>query len=119
MGEAWRRGGPILAPIASGLAIFVIVGSLIEVFMRVRRPGLGFGVALRRARGLPLSFWGGALAHIGVGVTLLGLSGAGFGAEAIVTLHKDAPQRVGPYDVTLDRGRRARRPELQGERWPR
>ena len=101
MGDAWRHGGPILAPIASGLAIFVIMGSLIEVFMRVRRPGLGIGVALRRAFGLPLSFFGGALAHIGVGVLLLGLSGAGFGAEAIVTLRKNAPQRVGPYEVTL------------------
>jgi cytochrome c-type biogenesis protein CcmF len=101
VGEAWLRGGPILAPIAAGLAIFVIVGSLTEILMRVWRPGLGLGVALRRASGLPLSFFGAALAHIGVGVTLLGLSGAGFGAEAIVTLHKDAPQRVGPYDVTL------------------
>ncbi len=100
-GEAWLRGGPVLAPIAAGLAIFVIIGSLIEVVQRVRRPGLGLGVALRRAFGLPLSFFGGALAHIGVGVLLLGLSGAGFGAEAVVTLHKNVPQRVGPYDVTL------------------
>jgi cytochrome c-type biogenesis protein CcmF len=101
VGEAWLRRGPVLAPIAAGLAIFVIIGSLIEVVQRVRRPGLGFGVALKRASGLPLSFFGGALAHIGVGVLLLGLSGAGFGAEAIVTLRKNVPQRVGPYDVTL------------------
>jgi cytochrome c-type biogenesis protein CcmF len=102
VGEAWLHGGPILAPIAAGLAIFVITGSLIEVFMRVWRPGLAIGVALGRAFGLPLSFFGAALAHIGVGVMLLGLAGAGFGAEAIVTLHRGAPQRVGPYEVTLD-----------------
>ncbi len=101
VGEAWLRRGPVLAPIAAGLAIFVIIGSLIEVVQRARRPGLGFGVALKRAFGLPLSFFGGALAHIGIGVLLLGLSGAGFGAEAIVTLRKNVPQRVGPYDVTL------------------
>ena len=57
---------------------------------------------VQRAAGLPLSFWGAALAHIGVGVTLLGLAGVGFGAEAITTLHKGVPQTVGPYEITLD-----------------
>ena len=95
-------GGSVLAALAAGIAIFCIVGTLIEAAMRAWRPGLAIGVALRRAGGLPLSFWGGALAHLGVGCTLLGLSGAGFGAEAIVTLHKGMPQRVGPYEVTLD-----------------
>ena len=70
--------------------------------MRARRPGATPGVALKRALGLPLSFYGGALAHLGVGVTLLGLAGLGFGAETIATLHKGVPERVGPYSITLD-----------------
>ena len=49
-----------------------------------------------------MSFFGGALAHLGVGVTLLGLSGLGFGAETIATLHKGVPVEVGPYSVSLD-----------------
>ena len=101
-GAAWLSGRLILAPIAAGLAIFVIFGSLTEVLMRACRPGLSFAVALRRALGLPLSFWGAALAHIGVGVTLLGLAGVGFGAETIAILHKGVPQAVGPYEITLD-----------------
>jgi cytochrome c-type biogenesis protein CcmF len=101
-GAAWIEGRSIPAALAAGVAVFVIVGSLTEVFMRAWRPGLGVGLALRRAAGLPLSFWGAALAHIGVGLTLLGLAGVGFGAEAITTLHKGAPQQVGPYTVTLD-----------------
>jgi cytochrome c biogenesis factor len=32
-----------------------------------------FGAALRRAAGLPRSAWGTALAHFGIGVTLLGI----------------------------------------------
>ncbi len=102
VGWAWLHGGPILAPIAAGLAIFVIIGSLTEVLTRVWRPGQPAGVAFRRATGLPLSFFGAALAHIGLGVTLLGLAGVSFGAEAIATLHKGVAQRIGPYDVTLD-----------------
>jgi cytochrome c-type biogenesis protein CcmF len=99
---AWVGGGSALASIAAGLAIFVILGSLIEVATRAWRPGVAFGVAIRRGLGLPLSFWGASIAHIGVGVTLLGLSGVGFGAEAIATLRKGVPQPVGPYEITLD-----------------
>jgi cytochrome c-type biogenesis protein CcmF len=102
VGAAWLSGAPIFAPLAMGLAIFVIIGTLIEVFTRAWRPGLSAGVALKRTFGLPLSFFGGALAHFGLGVTLLGLSGLGFGAETIATLHKGVPAIVGPYSITLD-----------------
>ena len=102
LGAAWLSGGSVFAPLAAGLAIFVILGTLIEVVMRVRRPGLAPVVALKRALGLPLSFYGAALAHVGLGVTLLGLAGLGFGAETIATLHKGVPERVGPYSITLD-----------------
>ncbi len=101
-GAVWLGGGSILAAITAGIAIFAILGTLTEVGMRVWRPGLSAGVALRRAAGLPLSFWGAALAHIGVGVTLLGLAGVGFGAEAIVNMKKGVPQSVGPYQITVD-----------------
>jgi cytochrome c-type biogenesis protein CcmF len=84
------------------LGVFVILGTLIEVAMRAGRSGLALGATLKRALGLPLSFFGGALAHLGLGVTLLGLSGLGFGAETITTLHKGVPERVGPYSITLD-----------------
>ena len=99
---ALLNGGPIFAPLAMGLAVFVIIGTVIEVVMRVWRPGLGASVAFKRAFGLPLSFFGAALAHFGLGVTLLGLSGLGFGAETIATLHKGVPAQVGPYSVTLN-----------------
>ena len=102
VGAAWLGGGSIFAPLAMGLAIFVILGTLIEVAMRSWRPGLTAGLALKRALGLPLSFFGGALAHLGVGVTLLGLSGLGFGAEMIATLHKGVPAEVGPYSICLN-----------------
>ncbi len=101
-GTIWLHGAPILASIAVGLAIFVMLGTTIEVVMRAWRRGLSAGAAFRRAVGLPLSFWGAALAHIGVGVTLLGLAGVGFGAEAIVTMKKGVPQAVGPYQITVD-----------------
>src|ERR1700722_8565541 len=74
------RGGPVLAPVAAGLAIYVMLGTLTEVFARIRRGGASLSVALSRARGMPLSFWGGATAHFGVGMLLLGLAATGFGS---------------------------------------
>ena len=89
----------MLAPIAAGLAIYIILGSLSEIVARIWRRGAPLGVLLSRALGLPLSAWGSALAHIGVGVTLLGLAATAFGAETIATMHVGEPQSVGPYQV--------------------
>ena len=114
VGAAWLRGGSIFAPLAMGLGVFVIIGTLIEVFTRAWRPGVSAGVALKRTFGLPLSFFGGALAHLGLGVTLLGLSGLGFGAETIATLHKGAPASSAPIR-SPSIGRRTGRAELQGD----
>ncbi|HVP99096.1 MAG TPA: heme lyase CcmF/NrfE family subunit [Roseiarcus sp.] len=99
---AWLRGNSILASLVAGLGVFVITGTLIEVAARTWRSGGPLAAAARRAVGFPLSYWGAALAHIGVGVTLLGLAGVGFGAEAIIALHKGVAQAIGPYEVTLD-----------------
>jgi cytochrome c-type biogenesis protein CcmF len=96
------RGGPVLAPIAAGLAIYVMIGTLSEVISRLRRGGATLPAALFRARGLPLSFWGGATAHFGVGVLLLGLASTGFGAETIASMRVGAPVSVGPYEVVMD-----------------
>jgi len=99
---ALENGGPVLAPIGAGLALYVIIGSLSEIAARLWRPGTSPGAMLSRARGLPLSAWGSALAHIGVGVTLLGLAATGFGSEVIASTRIGEPRHVGPYDVTID-----------------
>ena len=96
------HGGPALAPIAASLAVYVMLGSLSEVVARLRRGGTSLPIAFARARGLPLSFWGGALAHFGVGVTMLGLAATGFGVETIASLRVGQPIEVGPYQITVD-----------------
>jgi cytochrome c-type biogenesis protein CcmF len=97
------RGGPLLAPIAAAIAVVVMLGTLSEVWARLTRGGVRLRAALSRAGSLPLSFWGGAAAHFGVGVVLLGLAATGFGAEKIVSMRAGAPVEVGPYEVVLDR----------------
>ena len=58
---AWTRGGAALAPLAIGLAVFVIAGALSDLAERTGLFRMPFATALRRARGLPRSTWGTVL----------------------------------------------------------
>ena len=70
---AFQHGGPVLAPFGVGLAIFVMAGALVDIAERTMVLRAPLSVALRRAAGLPRSSWGTAVAHFGIGVTLLGI----------------------------------------------
>ncbi len=67
--------GPWLAPFGIGLALWVIFGSLYEVGYRVKAFRAPWNEVLRRVVNLPRSSIGMTLAHIGMGVTLLGIVG--------------------------------------------
>src|SRR6185437_3130333 len=70
---AWTLGGSTFAPLAIGLALYVIIGAIIDIAERTGLFRLPLGVALRRARGLPRSSWGTMFAHAGVGLALIGI----------------------------------------------
>jgi cytochrome c-type biogenesis protein CcmF len=70
---AWARGGSALAPLAIGLAIFVIAGAISDIVERIGLFRNPLGISLRRASGLPRSAWGSAFAHAGVGIALIGI----------------------------------------------
>jgi cytochrome c-type biogenesis protein CcmF len=99
---AMTRGGPVLAPLGIGLALFIVLGTLSDLASRLFARGAPFSVALARARGLPRQIWGTALAHIGLAVTLCGLAAAAWGVEHIVTVHAGDVLNVGPYQVSID-----------------
>ena len=91
---AMTAGGPVLAPFGIGLAVFVD-GRRADRSRRAHRLccACRLSASLARARGLPRSAFGTALAHFGLGVSLLGIVCAStWGAERIVALK---PQRDG------------------------
>jgi cytochrome c-type biogenesis protein CcmF len=97
------RGGPTLAPLGVGLALFAIVGAFAEISERAKLFRASPMESLRRARGLPSSAWGGALAHAGIGVTLLGIIGAtAWSSEAVVALRPGESVRIAGMDVTFE-----------------
>jgi cytochrome c biogenesis factor len=95
------RGGPVLAPIGVGLAVYLILGSSNELVSRIWGKGQAWRATLARATGLPRSAWGTAIAHVGLGVTLLGLAATGWGVERIAAIKPGQTIDLGPYQTTI------------------
>ena len=73
---AFTEDGPILASLAIGLGVWVMLGSMAELFQRSGLPKVSLSVAFSRLAGLPRSTWGSAFSHFGVGLMVLGVVGA-------------------------------------------
>jgi cytochrome c-type biogenesis protein CcmF len=98
------EGKPLLAPFGVGLALFVITGAVTDIGERIGLLRTPLATVLRRAAGLPRSAWGTAFAHLGLGITLLGIVGeTQWGAERVVSLKPGDKVAVRNYDVTFDR----------------
>src|SRR6185312_5536507 len=100
---AWARGGSALAPLAIGLAAFVIAGAASDLAERTGLFRVPPANALRRARGLPRSAWGTAFAHAGIGIALMGIvCETTWNSEYIGTmkLHDSIP--LAGYQFTFD-----------------
>ena len=97
---ALYEGAPAKSYCLAGLAIFVVVGSLLDLGRRIM--GGGLSNAWARGLGLPRSAYGTSIAHAGVGLTLLGLSAAGWGQENILAMKPGDTANVGSFTATLD-----------------
>jgi cytochrome c-type biogenesis protein CcmF len=99
---AVTRGGPVAAPLGLGLGAWLIAGSATDMITRCYRRGLSVGAVVERALGLPRSAWGTALAHAGMGITVIGISATAWGVESLAVVGKHQPLSVGPYTVSLE-----------------
>ncbi|QGM47185.1 heme lyase CcmF/NrfE family subunit [Methylocystis heyeri] len=95
------EGAPWLSVVAAGVAVYLVVGSLSELMQRALLRGGSPGATLARFLGLPLSAFGTAIAHAGMGLSLLGLAATGWGVENIVTMSVGNAYEVGPYRIVL------------------
>ena len=100
---AIQRGGPVLAPFGIGLAVYVMIGALIDPVERVGLFRVPFATAMARARGLPRSAWGTAVAHFAAGMLLFGvIAESQWNAEQIVSMKPGDRVSVRGYDLTLE-----------------
>jgi len=101
---AWLNGAThLLAAVGLGVAAWVLVGAFAELWSRARFREVGLAVGFQRLAGLPRSTFGTALAHAGLGLTLLGIvSTSAFQSEAILEMKPGDTTTVGGYSVTFD-----------------
>lgn len=77
-----QRIGPALGFAAATWAIAAACADIADRIALFSRPR----AAWARAKGLPRAAWGGALAHAGIGVMILGLAGMGLATDRITLL---------------------------------
>jgi len=93
----------VLAPFGIGLALFVMVGALVDLVERTGLFRLPLTAVRGRAAGLPRSAWGTAVAHFGMGLTLLGIvCVSAWASEKIVALKPSQHVSLAGYDLTFD-----------------
>jgi cytochrome c-type biogenesis protein CcmF len=98
------RGGPVLAPFAVGIGVFVIVGAFVDLAERTALFRAPMRTSLSRAAGLPRSAWGTMLAHLGLGITLIGVVGeTQFSSERIAEMKPGQTLSLAGYDLHFER----------------
>ncbi|ESY69700.1 MULTISPECIES: heme lyase CcmF/NrfE family subunit [Mesorhizobium] len=81
-------GASVLAAIGVGLAVWLILGAFTDIAVKAGFGNVTTGNMVRRLLGLPRSVFGTAFAHLGLGLTTLGIVGTlCFGTERILSMH--------------------------------
>ncbi|HTO30818.1 MAG TPA: heme lyase CcmF/NrfE family subunit [Pararhizobium sp.] len=111
-----QNGGPIMALFGLALGAYLIVGSLTEVYLRSGFGKVAGPVAVRRLIGLPRSVFGAALAHVGLGVTLIGIVAVtAFATEHIAEMKPGMTTEAGGYTLRFDGLRNGNGPNYSEE----
>ncbi|MEO9573835.1 MAG: heme lyase CcmF/NrfE family subunit [Tateyamaria sp.] len=99
-GLAWalQTGRSLVGPMGAFLGAWLVMGAMVDLASRTGRT-FNAGRLLR----LPRSDWGKAVAHGGLGITMLGVAGlTSWQSEDIRVAQIGAPFEVGGYTLTLD-----------------
>jgi cytochrome c-type biogenesis protein CcmF len=99
----WRWGGPVLAPLGVGLAVWLMAGALFEVAWRVKLLRAPVDEVRRRTSTLPRSAFGTMIAHFGLGVVVLGIvSTSAWRSEAITEMKPGESVEIAGRTVTFE-----------------
>jgi len=99
---AVHHRGPWLAPFGVGLGLWLILGAVSEIAYRVKLTEAAPAEIWRRLRNLPRAAYGSALAHAGVGLTVIGIvATTAWRSEAIVALKPGNTAEIAGYELTF------------------
>ncbi|HWL79327.1 MAG TPA: heme lyase CcmF/NrfE family subunit [Roseomonas sp.] len=94
----WRIGPTF----GIGGGLWLVCGAAADIADRIglfRRPA----AAWSRALGLPRGAWGGALAHAGLGVSVLGIAGMGLATDNLAAVRPGQSLSLAGYEWRLDK----------------
>lgn len=112
-----QNGGPVMAALGLALGFFLMFGALADLWYRANFRKLAFNVAFSRLRGLPRSAFGTALAHFGLGVTVLGIVAVTtFETETVLEMKQGQVAEAGGYSIIFDGMKEAVGPNYTEER---
>ena len=98
-----RHGGPVLAVLGLAAGLFLVFGAAADLWYRAGVGKVSVSTAWRRLAGLPRSAFGTALAHAGLGVTVLGIVAVTtFQTENITEMKPGATAELGGYTLHFD-----------------
>jgi cytochrome c-type biogenesis protein CcmF len=114
---AMQTGRTILAPIGIALAFWLVLGALADLGSRARLGRVPASETLRRLGNFPRADWGKALAHSGLGITILGVACiTAWAREDIRVANPGDVWEVAGYTLRLDRVERGEGPNYRYER---
>ncbi len=89
-----------LAALGIGLGVWTIAGSLTELLDRLAAFRGPLASTLSRAKGLPRSAWAMTIAHIGLGIVILGVTSVATGrSERLLVMQPGQHAELAGYDV--------------------
>jgi len=96
-------GTAVFAALGVGLATWLIFGALTDLLLKSGLGNVAPKIALRRLAGLPASAFGTTFAHLGLGLTVLGIVVASsLGTERILVMKAGESVEVAGYSLRFD-----------------
>ncbi len=96
-------GASVLAALGVGLAAWLVLGALTDLALKAGVGSVPASTMLRRLAGLPFSIFGTTLAHMGLGLTTLGIVGVlSFGSENILAMKPGDTAEIAGRVVRFD-----------------
>jgi cytochrome c-type biogenesis protein CcmF len=108
----WR--GPWLAPFGMALGVWVVAGALVEWATRIKLLAVPADESLRRALGLPRAAYGAMLAHLGIGLSVIGIvATSAWQSEVVLTMKPGDNVEIAGYELTFRGAAPAKGPNYQ------
>lgn len=112
-----EHGGPVLSVLGLAAGLFLVFAAFADLWYRAGIGKLSTNVAWHRLKGLPRSAFGTALAHAGLGVSVLGIVAVStFATEHVIEMKPGQTVEAGGYALVFDGMRPAVGPNFKEDR---